>query len=650
MSLVSASSIRSLAEVEPDLVIPTILDFTFESLESDFLVKRTISCLTALEMTSPIISSWSIFPQGAKNIIPILTKLADKINISNSEITMRVLSVINSFVTHGIIFGEVPICDSSDEIENSSSYLISERPPVNLDLESYLTSVSLQEVEYFIEIFFSNIFSLVGSFIVDTGYFGESSMDNPDRNLFNLLATTCQNVTVQTRSNHLPIILNKLNGFLGNCASSKNQDNICNVIASIVSVMPENVFDKILSQSLSEINQQLNDGPINGSDWKMRDFSYRDIIKFHIQISISLFKSSDPTYFIKHRDLIISTFENFFVKCPAIDIVKLASNSMYSFLSSITQIKLKNPRSLPLSIWNNSDSMNKHFEYWGLTVNPDDLDELEFYSPNIESLEISTLIKDSIIIPAILKLSNLTISNNDVSIDSVSGSLSSIETDQILILLEIIIYGMRGLSNITSDPRCEGNQDFDHDTIFDILHGLKNINPNFNIQLVYDFQQFSDFQKTLCDFILKIADWNLSRCIDSSEINCSLVTLIKDFISFHGIKATKKSLINNWSHDWSDHSLRLPGPYLPRIIACKKVVYSCRILSLDNSKISSVSQSHRHLIKKLSKIFFSTYDNVIKECSKAVDKIFLMHRLFSDLILDEIFENLLSDGNSISSF
>ncbi|OMJ19392.1 Proteasome activator complex subunit 4 [Smittium culicis] len=524
MCLVSANSIRTLAEVEPDLVIPLLLETTFDSLESDSIVHRTYSCLQALCKSSPVISNWSLFPQGAKSIIPILSKLSEKIDISNTELTLKVLEVINSFAIHGVIFGEIPICGSSDEPAELDISLLSEAPIPNLEYESYLTSLSLQETEIFLEIFFTNIFVFLKSYVNDSVDNNISSNENPDRLLFNAISDTCRVVTLQTRPDHFSIITKKLLEFSKSVVSAKNQKNAAKVISCITSAIPESCFDEILVQTLTKINNELNDGHIHGSDWKMKDFTSRDILLFQIQITSSLFTYVEPTHFFKHTDLVISTLENLFLNCPAKDIAEKAAVSMKMFLSKSLIVNTTISRSLPPSIWNNSSAMEKHFEFWGKTESPEELKELQFYTPGVESLKAGIKVLEKIILPSLAKLSQIT-SNKDGDRSEVLAHCSDTEIDNILILLLIITNGMNGLSKISLFTQNEGVDDITSNKVVDIIFSLKNIAPISGLSQCSEFTQLSEFRTTISNFIVNFVDWSLENLSESREASALLVTV-----------------------------------------------------------------------------------------------------------------------------
>jgi proteasome activator subunit 4 len=86
------SCMKSMCLMEPDLILPPILERATPSLEALVETQRTIAVIKALGAIAPSIVCRDVYYAGAKHLVPILELLIPGIDLNDPAKTVRTLS------------------------------------------------------------------------------------------------------------------------------------------------------------------------------------------------------------------------------------------------------------------------------------------------------------------------------------------------------------------------------------------------------------------------------------------------------------------------------------------------------------------------------------------------------------------------------
>ncbi|KAJ3111455.1 hypothetical protein HDU96_005688 [Phlyctochytrium bullatum] len=104
---VAAGSIRNLALLEPELMIPGLLDRIYPALENLTETHRTSSSISVLSTLAQVLVSRRLYPEGAAHVLPLLSLTLPGIDPNDAEKT----SITALFLTHVLMM--VPVRDVS---------------------------------------------------------------------------------------------------------------------------------------------------------------------------------------------------------------------------------------------------------------------------------------------------------------------------------------------------------------------------------------------------------------------------------------------------------------------------------------------------------------------------------------------------------
>ncbi|GAA5895195.1 proteasome activator BLM10 [Sporobolomyces salmoneus] len=82
------SALKTMAQLEPDLIFPPLLERAYPALETLTETHRTTAAITALSTVSPILVSRGIYPGGAKHLLPLLDLCLPGLDVNDPIKTM----------------------------------------------------------------------------------------------------------------------------------------------------------------------------------------------------------------------------------------------------------------------------------------------------------------------------------------------------------------------------------------------------------------------------------------------------------------------------------------------------------------------------------------------------------------------------------
>ena len=97
------SSLKIMGYLEPELIFPAVLERAYPALETLTETHRTTACITALSTISPPMISRSVYPGGAKNLVPLLELCLPGLDVNDPIKTMSTAMFIVQAVTSVVI-------------------------------------------------------------------------------------------------------------------------------------------------------------------------------------------------------------------------------------------------------------------------------------------------------------------------------------------------------------------------------------------------------------------------------------------------------------------------------------------------------------------------------------------------------------------
>ncbi|PVZ99337.1 hypothetical protein BB558_002474 [Smittium angustum] len=658
MSHVGINSFRLFGEAEPDIVMPILLELVYSSIDSEISSHRLYSCIQALETSIPILIDWKLYPQGTKHIIPLLSRLVVGLDISDIKKSKFIVDLVRTIALEGVYFGEVPISDeiSPETEEIAGDFKISERTVANIDTESYLTQLTLSQVEYWIESFFSQIFDLIKALIPDTpeNFFPTG----PEAQILRSISSTCALVIFRMSEQHHFIVEKLTLDFVNSYNGFNNKFEVAETVAAIAQSMPERLLKPLITLSTNKIIEELSSEHISGSEWKLKSINSRETIKWYNAVLAKIIEYSEPTHLIDYYPVIIQSLKKVIYECPAKDISKISCKTINSLLRGLLSIKPLPLKKQPTFMNQYDDFKNKHYCYWVDKSEPSEINNLKFYIPDKNSTQLALDVIESILVPAVEKIEDI-ISNNTIKQDTIepnnnikSSSDTTVDKDHVSILIYTIQECILGLSQITLRDSANMESDFSDsdDKIFESLNTYNStMGADFKSIDLECYSKTVELRDRVSKTLARLAEWSLEALSESPEIISLIVKFISEFICYHGTNAGKTSSgesIDLWALGWPDYTFHLPESKFPSVLMNTKVKIHSKLGLTLNAKNILPSQNDYELLQVLCKMCFSQYDKVIRRCTSSVIHIISINKAYRKLFLNMIFEYLLNGDPS----
>ncbi|PVU99770.1 hypothetical protein BB560_005447 [Smittium megazygosporum] len=651
-NLIAINCLNFLSQIEPDIVIPPLLDLIHSSFDSFLLPHRMYSILASLSSVSIMLTNFEAYPQGSKHIIPLMKKLASEISFTDIDMSSLIFKLFSSFAMDGVVFGALPVSGSHEDYKDLE-VRVELRTNPDLESEAYFARLSTLETNSFLSLFFENAFSLLLS--IANASDGSNAISPNQINLCNSIGLTCEAILLQTLPQHHKFVATKTVQFFKQNFDIHGNQFLSKCISTIVNCIPENTLEPILLYTLEKIALELNSNHISGNEWKIKSLNSRKVLLNFTRFLSTLVETVNPRFLIPFSTKIADALCLLFQTCPAKDITEIGSNALMNFIKNLTLSKIDLTHSLPDDLWNSKEFQENHVVYWGKRFHPKDVTQFSFYEASEEAITAVKYIMSKIFLPSIKKLAQLLF---ETTPNADPLNLDSDISDQILNLLAIINSGVNGMCFIKSalqssntalsgtksfSARCETEDEGDFNFISTFATGNEHL-----LKYKTELLGFSDFWIQASNSIIEFTRWTYKHSLESVEIYSSLVKLVGNFISYTGIGMNSEQINSVRSMYFTESGLPIPEKSLPLALFKKRITIQTYVRDFINSKSTLPSELDLQILEVLTTLSFSRYRTVQDECLSALSRISDLNKNYIRMFLKLLLEKMLSNNQIIN--
>ncbi|KAJ3398810.1 hypothetical protein HDU80_008541 [Chytriomyces hyalinus] len=344
------STIKLLAYLEPEIVLPKVLDRVFPSLENLTETHRTQACLSNLGITILPIVNRSLFPSGARNFVDLLNLALPGIDMNDPMKTSSTLVFISS------AFLAVPLANVSnsmvDDDENED------------DREVRLSTAALEE---WILLFLDRIYVLFENLPQIFGSSNENTMENV---IVSMASYALQIIFQQASLELQNIALKSLAKFISTTVIPSATKAVGKIISICGAGSPSLKLRHFLPLTSARIKEELaghasSKPSLPQSSFPFSFASLSDASLHWNQYAFlnAIVGSGDAL--LEHKKLVSSTIEDMVLQCRSYRGVKWAAMSIGAVVQSCTAIYPRDFRSVPKSLWEDPAYMSSSYKRWG---------------------------------------------------------------------------------------------------------------------------------------------------------------------------------------------------------------------------------------------------------------------------------------------
>ncbi|KAJ2768311.1 Proteasome activator BLM10, partial [Coemansia nantahalensis] len=417
----SHSTLKHLAELEPDLIFRPLLDTLYTAIDSVTETHRMISAMRALGKLATTLSNFAHYPEGAQHVAPLLTLTLPGIDVNDPVKSCSALSFVSNLCYNGVVFEELaapgdmpglqqPPSPSSTAIGEEQD--VDEPPEVDMAQIEWLTRASTAQFEAWIDQYLRRVFALVDNL---SSSLETSNASSTEVGLGNLAAHTTNMVLHQCSERYHPMVTRLITRFATSITSLSAVGSVRKVVSAFATAIPGPALASLLPLCCERIAEEIENGVgLAPSLSRVAQSHAETTLIWFVSLLVALVEGQDGRQILRYQDQLLATMDLLLGQCLSRHVYDMASSLLYHVLSCLTRTSPLHGRSVPASQWANPEFRENHFRYWG--QHPDVASPeftIEWHVPSAAEVEFAQKILRQIVQPRVSEL--------DEFIDALAG-------------------------------------------------------------------------------------------------------------------------------------------------------------------------------------------------------------------------------------
>ena len=402
------ASLNHIAWLEPDLILPGVLEKVYPSLEMHSEAHRLISCLSALGAVSLPLIHRKNYPAGATHLVPLLELTLPALDMNDPMKTSL------TFLFYMKMFACVPLFEvppgnggsplkrkragETAEFDDDNDFDIPGRDAIALDQYDEVARDSSRSLESFVSSFMTKIMTLIEN-LPALSEDGSSNSSTVEGSIANLIPLTCEIFFAQLSPSLFQVAFNKVIQL----ARLSKAIHVIRTVSCLVGVActasPAKCAAALVPLCVENINLELEHGAgaspttsrqtTTGTGEHSVGISGDNILVWYLTLLADVIRGSGGDEIMKWKVEIFGVVNNVWKRCRSYEPLKRASKIARAFITTTSRIYIVENRSVGVRYWNDPDFQRTHWKWWGVPIVEDgpwnDLQDFEIqYVMDIE--------------------------------------------------------------------------------------------------------------------------------------------------------------------------------------------------------------------------------------------------------------------------
>ncbi|KAI0343973.1 ARM repeat-containing protein [Trametopsis cervina] len=415
----SQGALRILALLEPNLVMPDILERAYSGLESVNETHRTTTVLAALAAGALPLVSEKIWLGGQKHIVPLLELCIPGIDLNDPMKTACASMFISSVVQHikigdlSMQQGGVPLSgdagEETMEIDGADGDRFPDgvEPEVKLSREEERTLARESTAGFadWVTSFFRRVFALYEN-LPEEGGKKNTTGGKMEEAVLKSLKVTLDVLCLQLSEPLFDLVLKLVYDYGTTNARSNAVRAFGQLVACLARVQPEKVLAKFLPYCINQIQEELKHGASSIRTTSTHAAVPSDTtLHWNMSILRGCLGYGGPAL-LKHKDEVIALLQLLIDKAKSERGYTGTGRMVHRILHTLAGVYPVNGRFVNTEEWNDPEFDKVHQLHWGRFYEAEDV-KIEWHVPSSEEIDFVLEILDKIAAPALDKIEEL---------------------------------------------------------------------------------------------------------------------------------------------------------------------------------------------------------------------------------------------------
>lgn len=448
-------ALRSLAVLEPTLVMPELLERAYSGLEVVNETHRTTAVLSMLAGVSLPLSSEKIWLGGQKHILPLLEMCIPGIDLNDPTKTICATSFIIA-VIQNIKIGDLSSTQSGLSFSSDApgesmdvdevTYLpdgteLGASPTLSKAEERILVRESTGGFADWVTSLFRRVLSLYEN-LPEEGGKRNTTGGKQEESVIKSIKSMLDLICLHLSDPLFDLVLKLVYDYVTTNSKSNAVKAIGQLISSLTLAHPVKTIDKFLPFCLSQIKEELKHGASNVRTTSSNVAIPSDTtLHWNMSILRGCF-GHDGTVLLKHKDDIIELLSLLADKTLNERGYSGTGRLINRVLGTLVGVYPLNARFVNTDEWNSEEFDRDHNSHWGRTHRAEDI-KIEWHVPSNDEISVVLEILNRIVSPALDKLEALLPS---------AGSWDGVARNDFCRYLHIARSAWQGLPTLYKEP------------------------------------------------------------------------------------------------------------------------------------------------------------------------------------------------------
>lgn len=407
------TSLRAMALLEPDLIMPQILEKAYSGLESVNETHRTTAVLNALSGVCLPLVNERLWLGGQKHVVPLLELCLPGIDLNDPMktvcATMFIIGVVQ-YVKIGELTSTPPDTLVSSEVpgEDISMTNTTDRLPFGVEPggpahlsrqeEAALTRESSAGFADWVVSFFRRVFALYEN-LPEEGGRKNTTGGKQEESVLKSLKSTMDVICLHLSDSLFDLVLKLVFDYATSNARSNSVRAFGQLVACLARVKPDIVLAKFLPYCIGQIAEELKYGASSVRTNATHIAAPSDTtLHWNLAILRGVMGYGGTTL-LKYKQEIIDLLLMLMDKTKSERGFSGAGRLMTKIMHTLSEVYPLNSRFVNTGEWEDPEFDIDHFKHWGQMYDAKDV-KIEWHVPNDEEIEFVFELLDKVITPA----------------------------------------------------------------------------------------------------------------------------------------------------------------------------------------------------------------------------------------------------------
>lgn len=467
----SQAALRSLAFIEPSLIMPELVERAYSGLEVINETHRTTAVMTMMAAVAHPLVCEKAWVGGQKHVVTLLELTLPGIDLNDPIKTMCAAMFIASVVQYikigdismhqaGVALSddapaaEVMDVDGSDAVPLHGGLDEHGMPVLSREEERQLARESTAGFADWVTSLFRRIFALYENLPEEGGKrntTGGKTEEGVLKAVKSMLDVVCLNMSDQL----FDLVLNLVYDYATTNAKSNAVRAFGQLVSCLARIRPEKTIDKFLPYCIAQIQEELKHGASSTRTTSVHASVPSDTtLHWNMAILRGCF-GYGAEVFLKYKTQILGLMSLLIDKCKSERGYSGTGRLINRIMYTMTSAYPIRARFLDADEWNNPDVAQNHTAHWGRLYDPQDV-KIEWHVSSKDEVDFALEILDNIAGPALDKVESLT---------AIAGKWDDVARNDFCRYLHAVRSVWSGLSNLFQEgPKEVVNPCLDQET------------------------------------------------------------------------------------------------------------------------------------------------------------------------------------------